>query len=62
MAQPEQLLLALPQAIKTMASVVTSKTCFYAGKRYRKGDKLEYKGAKKDMPKHFEEVKQKAKD
>jgi hypothetical protein len=36
-----------------MASAVTSKDCFYGGKRYRKGDTLDYKGAKKDLPKYF---------
>lgn len=41
-----------------MASVVTSKDCFYGGKRYRKGDKLEFKGAKKDLPKYMKEVEQ----
>lgn len=44
-----------------MASVITSKDCFYCGGRYRKGDKLEYSGAKKDMPKYFDEIKKESK-
>lgn len=40
-----------------MINVVTSKDCFCGGKRYRKGDKLAFKGAKKNIPKYMEEVK-----
>lgn len=39
-----------------MAKVSTSKDCFYGGNLYRKGDKLEYTGVKKDMPKYFTEI------
>ena len=43
-----------------MAKVSTSKDCFFGGKLYRKGDKLEYTGAEKDMPSYFLEVGEKA--
>lgn len=43
-----------------MAKVSTSKDCFYGGNLYRKGDKLEYTGVKKDMPSYFLEVGEKA--
>lgn len=43
-----------------MAKVSTSKDCFFGGKLYRKGDKLEYTGAEKDMPKYFNLIEVKA--
>lgn len=39
-----------------MAKVKTNKECFFKGKRYQKGETLDYEGTKKDMPKYFDEL------
>lgn len=41
-----------------MVDVIALKLCFHNGKRYRVGDAFTFTGAKKDLPKYLQEIKQ----
>ena len=37
-----------------MIRCIAKETCFYGGKRYRKGEAVSFEGAAKDVPKYLE--------
>ena len=41
-----------------MVKCKVKETCFYGGKRYKKGETLDFKGTVKDIPKYLEQTKE----